>query len=269
MSGSVTIQEMEAAARVCAADEKDIEMTNKVQKIDSKEIAEQQDQSASVLQIIQHAATNPNVDIDKMERLLQMQERILEREAKASYSAAFAQMQTDIESVEKKGKGHGTTYAKWEHINEMLKPVLTSHGFGLSFRTARSDKEITITAVLSHRDGHSEQTEQSFPLDTSGSKNGIQAVGSSMSYGKRYTASALLNITSHDTPDDDGAAAGGDEPITEGQCADLLKLIEETETDVSKFCKFLKINSVAEMPMSKLGKAEAMLNAKKAKEVQS
>lgn len=51
------------------------------------------------------------------------------------------------------------------------------------------------------------------PPDLSGDKNSIQAVGSSVSYGKRYTACALLNITSRGE-DDARSAAGCASPQT-------------------------------------------------------
>ena len=40
------------------------------------------------------------------------------------------------------------------------------------------------------------------PVDLTGSKNAVQAAGSSVSYGKRYTVSALLNLTSRGEDDD-------------------------------------------------------------------
>lgn len=166
-------------------------------------------ESAAILHVIERAAMNPNVDIDKMERLLQMQERIMERNARAAYSSAFAEMQPELPAIPEHGKGHGNiTYALWEDINDLIKPVLARYGFGISFQTGRDGPSILVTAILSHRDGHSEQTTMSLPLDTSGSKNAVQAVGSSTSYGKRYTAQALLNLTSRGE-DDDGKSGGG------------------------------------------------------------
>ena len=77
-----------------------------------------------------------------------------------------------------------------------------------------------ITAILSHREGHSEETTLTLDADKSGSKNAVQAVGSSISYGQRYAAVALLNITTRGM-DDDGENAsdkrkrgyGEDEPV--------------------------------------------------------
>lgn len=165
-------------------------------------------ESAAIIQVIERAAMNPNVDIDKMERLLQMQERIMERNARAAYASAFSLMQPELPEIPEHGKGHGNiTYALWEDINDLVKPVLSRFGFGISFQTGRDGPNVTVTAILTHREGHSEQTTMLLPVDTSGSKNPVQAIGSSTAYGKRYTASALLNLTSR-FEDDDGKASG-------------------------------------------------------------
>jgi hypothetical protein len=164
-------------------------------------------ESAAIIQVIERAAMNPAVDIDKMERLLEMQERILDRNARAAYAAAFAEMQPDLPEIPEHGKGHNNaSYALWEDINDLIKPVLAKYGFGISFKPGRDGPNITVTAILTHREGHSEEASMILPVDASGSKNAVQAVGSSTSYGKRYTASALLNLTSRHE-DDDGKTA--------------------------------------------------------------
>ena len=168
---------------------------------------------SGILSVIARAASDPNVDIDKLKRLLEMQERVLARDAKAQFTAALAALQPGLPVItenggitDRNGKVQ-STYALWEDINEAIKPTLAEHGFALSFRTRRTENEITVTGVLSHLGGHSEETELLLPSDTSGSKNAVQAVGSSTSYGKRYTAMALLNITSRGADDDGKAGA--------------------------------------------------------------
>ncbi|MBC8718415.1 ERF family protein [Ochrobactrum sp. Marseille-Q0166] len=142
---------------------------------------------------------NPNVDIDTMERLLEMQERIMERNVKAAFSAALSRMQPELPVINERGgiKDRAgnvqSTYALWEDINDAIKPVPAQYEFALSFKVGREDGMIVVTGVLSHAEGRSEQTSIHLPTDTSGSKNAVQAVGPSTSYGKRYTACVLLN----------------------------------------------------------------------------
>lgn len=212
-------------------------MSNEVAtKTAGAELPQTQSEGGALISMIERVAMNPDAGIDTLERLLQMQERVLDREARSAYSRDFAAMQAEIPTIKERGKGHGSIrYALWEDVNEAIRPVLTKYGFGLSFKTSNADKQITITAILSHRDGHSEETTQSFPHDTSGSKNAIQAVGSSMSYGKRYTAGALLNLTSGEQ-DTDGATVS--EPITEDQVLHLRDLIEASTVTEAHFIKY-------------------------------
>lgn len=168
--------------------------------------------AATVLQIIERAASNPQVDIDKLERLLQMRERMQANEAKAAYAAALARLQPKLPIIKERGgikNNNGVVqsrYALWEDVVGVITPILASEGFALSFRTGNDAGNVVVTGVLSHELGHSEQTSLTLPVDTSGSKNAVQSVGSSTSYGKRYTAAALLNLRTGEL-DDDGAAA--------------------------------------------------------------
>lgn len=179
---------------------------NAVAKIETKAVVPRTD-SAALLAVIERAASNPDVNIDKMERLWAMHQQSVARNAKAAYAAALAEMQDELPAVAERGNAAGRyTYALWEDINAAIKPVLKRHGFALSFRTDFADG-IAVTGVLSHREGHEEQTTIKLPADGSGNKNAVQAVASSVSYGKRYAAGALLNLTSHGEDDDAYAAA--------------------------------------------------------------
>ena len=164
-------------------------------------------EAAALIGMIERAAADPSIDIDRIERMYVMYERAAVRNAKASYDAALSLMQPSLPIITKRGKGHNNkAYALWEDIAEAVTSVTAQHGFSLTFRVKPLDKSVEVTAVLAHRDGHREETAFPFPLDTSGAKNPIQAVGSSISYGKRYTASALLNVIATDE-DDDGDRA--------------------------------------------------------------
>lgn len=180
--------------------------------------------ATSIMEVLSRAAADPNTDADKLERLLGMYERINVQQAKAAYTSALARMQPELPVITERGgiKNNSgeiqSTYAKWEDINSAIGPILAQHGFALSFRTGvAQDGKITVTGVLAHEGGHSEETTITLPHDSSGSKNAVQAVGSSTSYGKRYTAIALLNITSRapQDRDDDGQAGGLSEAARE------------------------------------------------------
>jgi hypothetical protein len=225
-------------------------------------------ETTAVISMIERAARDPQVDIDKMERLMLMQERAMDRRAKAAYASALSLMQPELPSVKERGgiKDRGgniqSTYALWEDINDAIKPVLSRHGFAISFRVEHPANGIAVTGVLSHEDGHSEQTTIVLPHDTSGSKNAVQAVGSSVSYGKRYTASALLNLTSHGEDDDGKAAGRAEKTISEEQEMELREMIEAAEASEPGLKTYFKVEHLRDLKADRYGEAKSMLQRK-------
>jgi hypothetical protein len=76
----------------------------------------------------------------------------------------------------------------------------------VAFKSNFVDGQLEITGTLSHKFGHHESTTMRLPFDDTGSKNNVQAIGSSVSYGKRYVYCMLLNINITED-DDDGNSA--------------------------------------------------------------
>jgi hypothetical protein len=165
---------------------------------------------ASESDAIIKAAMDPNVDTAKLSALIDMRERVMKIQAKAAFDAAFAMMQADIPEIDERGKliVKGTlrsTYARLEDIHAAIKPVLKEHGFAMRHRTEwPTDRPnlIRIVGILSHRDGHSEESTFEAPLDKSEYRTDIQSMGSTVSYGRRYTTLDLLNITTRGLDDD-------------------------------------------------------------------
>lgn len=185
---------------------------------------------SSILAVISRAATDPTCDIDKLERLMAMHERMQARDAEAEFNAAMAAMQSDIPSIAERGAivvngQKRSDYATFEDINDVIKPIMQTHGFAITFKVENVPTGLSVTGILMHRAGHRESTTMLLPLDTSGSKNAVQAVGSSTSYGKRYVMSALLNLTTRGE-DDDGHAAVPTANVTSVQAAAISALLD-------------------------------------------
>lgn len=211
-------------------------------------------------------ASNKDVDADKVERLLGMYKSIKADNAKSAYFAALSDMQDELPAIQERGeikisdKKNNPKYALWEDINKAIKPIMRKHGFALSFRTGQAEGKISVTGILSHRDGHSEETTMNLPVDTGPGRNAVQAVGSSTSYGKRYTAAALLNITSTGD-DDDGQAAAANGFITEDQVTTITDLLDRTGGDPERFCeKVMKTDCIAHIKASDYTKAITTIN---------
>jgi hypothetical protein len=206
--------------------------------------------SASLLEVISRAASDPSVDIDKLERLLAAQERIEAKNAKQAFVAAKLAMRPMLPVIDMRGrivikdKSSGeviqeTPFARFEDIHAAVVPILTEHGFDLSFRNGLAeDGKVRVTTILTHEAGHSEETYFDLPHDSSGSKNAVQAVGSSTSYAKRYGVLSILNIRVAGE-DDDASTAVAENAISVKQYDELQKLITSTQSDTERFEKFL------------------------------
>lgn len=220
------------------------------------------DAQSKLYDIISTALDNPAVDPNKLEKLLDLALRVRAEDAKTAFIAAMTQMKPDLPIIDRKGhiviheKGkekvpanviQDTAFARWEDIDEAITPILQKHGFVLTFRSGTApDGKVSVTAVLSHKLGHSEETTIALMHDGSGSKNPVQAIGSSLSYGKRYAATFLLNIRTKGE-DDDGTEAGADETIDDTQIQNIIDMLARDEMDKDKFCKAIKVDSIPDI----------------------
>lgn len=100
--------------------------------------------------------------------------------------------------------------------------------------------------------------------DNSGSKNAIQAVGSTVTYLQRYTLLAATGLAAAGQ-DDDGDEGDRGELIDANQKDQLIALIRETETDTARFCKYLGVESVDDLPAARFDDALQALMRKRSK----
>lgn len=224
--------------------------------------------ASNFLAVIRQAAMDPMVDPQKMHGLLDVQERMMNKQAEIDFNADFARLQADLPRITKDAKiQHNgkliSTYATYEKIDDVIRPLLIKHGFGLRYNTEPTGDKVIITATLSHRNGHSITDKIPLTIDASGAKNNVQGVGSTIAYGKRYLVGMLLNLV-FEGEDDDGAKSGY-QPITDEQAATLKDLIRETNTDVQRFLATMvsNVRSVDEIALSDFNRVHNALLAKR------
>lgn len=213
-------------------------------------------------------AVHEGADLDKLAKLLDIQERWDANEAKKAYHKAMSEFKANPPRIEKDKEVSYKTekgavrynHATLANVVQQITRELSKHGLSASWRT-KQNGQITVTCRITHLFGHSEETELSASADNSGSKNSIQAIGSTITYLERYTLLALTGLATEDQDDD--AQSVGVEFITDEQVASLTDYIIATETDEAKFMKYLGVESLDKMPKSMYQKA---LNALKTKE---
>jgi len=161
-------------------------------------------ESAAIISVIERAALNPEIDVTKMERLLAMQERILDRQAEQAYAQAMMQAQQEMPAVvvNKENKQTNSRYADLEAVNRIVTPIATKHGFSVSFNTDQSPLEnhVQIVATVMHTSGHKRVYSYDAPMDDAGiagkiNKTPTHARASSISYGQRYLLKLIFNLT--------------------------------------------------------------------------
>lgn len=220
---------------------------------------------------VESSAQTPMAMLDKalssgatpeiLEKLLALQERWEANQGRKSFDDAIASAKAEIPTIIKNATGHNNKkYANFAAIAEAVDPVLGKYGLSYRFRTHQQDGEIRVTCVLSHRDGHSEETTLSGPSDTSGNKNAIQAVGSTLTYLQRYSLVQALGLAASE--DDDGRLSGDSDPLTEEQVESIRKGIDATNSDTERLCKWLGIDAITEMNEAQYKQAKAMLERK-------
>jgi hypothetical protein len=210
-------------------------------------------------------AQQANASIEQMQQLFDLQLRYEANEARKAFNGAMADFRENAPAIARKRTGHNIKYAGLSESIEAIQPLLSQLGLSHQWKTRQDGSTITVECTVTHRLGHSESTSLSAAPDTSGSKNAIQAIGSTVSYLERYTLYAILGLSSREM-DDDGAGGKADiELITETQVGDLLCLIKEVGANEKQFLTYFKIENVAYLPAAKFTNAVKMLEMKRGK----
>lgn len=214
-----------------------------------------------MVSMIERIASDPNSDLSKLERMLEMKEKVDAQNAKAAFDAAFSRASAQFPEIPLRGenKHQKTRYALLKDILSGVRPILSAHGLALSFSTEVDKDFVTVTAELSHEGGHSKRNSIPLPRDAGAGRNAVQAVGSSQTYGQRYTAQAILGLSLGDDTEDDGNSASSLEPITEAQFMDLRDLIEKAGITEDVVCQAEKIAALHELPAAKFAPVKSRL----------
>ena len=214
-------------------------------------------------------AVASGASVEVLEKLMGLQERFERNQARKAFDAAMAQAKANmpviVKGQEKTGAGGTYKYEDLAGIARAIDPTLAAQGLSYRFRT-ESNGAVKVTCIISHRNGHSEENSLSSSPDTSGSKNAIQAIGSTVTYLQRYTLKAALGLAA--SKDDDGSAAGAPvdlTPVTAEQALALRVMADEVGADIPKLCLYLRVPSLADIPADCYEQAVAVIERKRGK----
>ena len=219
------------------------------------------DQSAPITPMaLVEMAVQKGADIDQLTKLMDLNDRWQANQARQAFNTAKAAFQSDAPTIGKTRKGHNTMYAGLAETLEQVRGLMAKHNLSHSWATQQDGTTITVTCTLTHTGGHQEATSLSAAPDTSGNKNAIQAVGSTVSYLQRYTLFAVLGLASREQ-DDDGAAAT--EFINAAQKNALVEELKASGADTTAFLKLMNVETLDQLPASQYSLACVALKHKR------
>lgn len=208
-------------------------------------------------------AIERGMPVETVDKLMALSERWDATQARKAFDMAIAAAKAEIPVVVKNATGHNSKkYADFAAIARAIDPVISKHGLSYRFRTVQGDK-ISVTCVLSHEAGHYEENTLTAMADTSGNKNAIQAIGSTLTYLQRYSLVQALGIAASE--DDDGRQAGTGETITDEQVDEISKLLIDTKSNLTLFLKKINLESLTEIRADKFADAMKLIRDTAAK----
>jgi len=230
-----------------------------------KEIVKLENSPAAMIRM----AVEGKADLDKLAQLLSIQKDWEANEAKKAYYKAMAGFKANPPKIDKDrtvafNTSAGKTsynHASLANVTEKISAELSKYGLSASW-TTKQNGSIAVTCRITHELGYSEETTISAPSDKSGSKNDIQAIGSTITYLERYTLLALTGLATKDM-DDDGRAAGAPvELIDEKQLSKILDFFSELgEKAKPKFLKYMNVEKFEDITKTNFAKAISALEA--------
>lgn len=229
-------------------------------------------ESTALLQVIERAARDPNVDIDKMERLMAMHERVVARNAEMAFNVAMTACQKAMRPISADATNPQTKskYATYGKLDKALRPIYTDHGFSLTFSDGETTKpeHVRVTCLVRHSDGYKEIHWKDMPADGKGAKGGdvmtkTHATGAAQQYGMRYLLKGVFNVAIGEG-DKDGNDPGDEQSaISEDQLANLKALITEVGANEAQFLRICKVESLGKILACNFKLAMSFLEAKR------
>lgn len=199
---------------------------------DSVSPALQQEQLMGLIKL----AVESDNGMEKLEKLMELQDRWEINNAKKAFNTAMSVFQSQLPIIEKKGvvdftSSKGRTYyeyARLEDIAQSIKPALEDARLSYSFKQKQEAGMITVRCIITHKDGHSEYSEMSSAPDNSGGKDQLKSIASAVSYLRRYTLTGILGVVVGG--EDDEHPFGADEQPVYQDCYSEEEFNEKFDT---------------------------------------
>ncbi len=195
---------------------------------------------------ILQSALERGTDPAKLEKLMDLAARWKSERAAEQFAGAMNEAQAVMPCIVKDKENTFTKkrYASLENVNTIIRPIYTRHGFSLTFGTEESKRpdHVLVVCDVAHIGGCTRRYHLECPMDSDGMKGGsnksnIQAMGSTVSYARRYLAVMIFNLTIADE-DVDGNAADALDTITEAETLEVEDALTDSKANRERFLQW-------------------------------
>ncbi|WP_375692301.1 ERF family protein [Bartonella sp. AP4SXKL] len=222
---------------------------------------------STAMELILERALENDVDMDRLKRLLELREKEIERQERQNFVRDLSTIQVEYKNIEQNAINTHTKslYTTLDKYIDAIKEPLAKHHFALFSRIKdQSSNDITVEMTLKHISGNEISTEGTFPIDATGSKNNTQAVGSTISYARRYLLGMLLNVARKEDDTDGITLLAG---ISSEQMNEIKELIKKTQSEESRLLSFIGVKNLKDMSFKQAQTALFALKKKQRKQM--
>ncbi|WP_273719160.1 MULTISPECIES: ERF family protein [Bartonella] len=202
---------------------------------------------STAMELILERALENDVDLDRLKSLLELREKEIERQERQNFVRDLSAIQMEYKDIEQNALNTHTKslYTTLDKYIDAIKEPLSKYHFALFSRIKeQSSNSITVEMTLKHISGNEISTQGTFPFDTTGSKNNVQAVGSTISYARRYLLGMLLNVARKEDDTDGITLIAG---VTPEQMNEIKELMEQTQAKESDILSFIGVKNLTQM----------------------
>lgn len=237
---------------------------NQLAKIESGALASPQATPADMLRaVIEKGLTADSVGA--MEKLCDLYERMENRNAVKEFSAAFNLLQGELPVIVAKSViPNRGKYERFEDIMDVVGPLLTKHGFTVSFDMDFKENRVLVTCKLSHIGGHS--IPNTFAVRTGRADTETQADCKAATTAKRQAFMQALNIVIRQdalNSENDAAIEGG--IITKDQAMELESRAQLVHMNIPDFLKLAGVTRFEDITAAKAEVLDGILQAREKK----
>jgi len=233
---------------------------------------EREPQPTSLLEVITRAAKDPEIDVGKMERLVELSRSIKRDEAEAAFNTAMSACQEAMRPISADATNPQTRskYASYGKLDRVLRPIYTRHGFSITFSDGETTKaeHVRVTALVRHAAGHKETHWKDMPADGKGAKGGdvmtkTHAAGAAQQYGMRYLLKGIFNVAIGEDDTDGNVPGDGVETLVQEQIDNIVALMTEVGADKARFLHLWRVKELKDIPRVNYHTVIDLLEAKR------